>query len=523
MFPTTGMKAVRDGQSERLISDKRFFCYGGHVEKGEMMNQIIVSTKGREKRMAVIRGEKVDQFHVFQPSQKSIVGNIYYGIIRKIEPGMNACFVDIGIGKNGYLSKNQIPHSGHLPISQLVFEGKKIAVQVKKDATVHKGPELTAFIEWPGIYLVYIPEGNYITVSRKLDQAERENWKQWAQQVKKEQEGAILRTSVAAGEQVEIQKEWAALREMHRKVLSDLSSKKAPALLFQRDPFKEEIFAQLLRLRSGTVIVDDPSYKTFITSDARFSQQHWHCKLYHGTEDLFSAFGIEEEMQKALKQIVWLPSGGYIIIEKTEAMTVIDVNSGKYTGKRDFRHTAFLSNIEAAREISRQLRLRDLSGIILIDFINMESEKEREQIRAVMEEEIKKDPKGVNVLEFTSLGLLQLTRKKTKNSLLETMTEPCPVCLGRGRVLSAATIAFKMERALLEYVKNDQEAVLLDVTEDVKKTFAGEQNRDHFYLEELLKKKIYYRIVNRPYPFGEISRLGREEEIKALGERPKKG
>ncbi|MBE3569148.1 MAG: ribonuclease E/G [Bacillales bacterium] len=487
------------------------------------MNQIIVSAKGREKRMAVLRDGKADQFHIFQPSHQSIVGNIYYGIIQKIEPGMNACFVDIGIGKNGYLPKDQIPNSRQLPISQLVFEGEKIAVQVKKDATDHKGPELTALIEWTGMYLVYIPEGNYIAVSRKMDQAERENWRQWAQQLKLEQEGVILRTSVAAGEKAEIQKEWAALRKMHRKVLSHVPNKKAPALLFQRDPFKEEIVAQLLRLKSGTVIVDDPSFKTLMTSDARFSSQHWHCEIYLDREDLFSAFGLDEEIQKALKQIVWLPSGGYVIIEKTEAMTVIDVNSGKYTGKSDFRHTAFLSNIEAAREIPRQIRLRDISGIILIDFINMDSDKDREQIRAVLEEETAKDPKSVNVLEFTSLGLLQLTRKKTKNSLLETVTEPCPVCMGKGRVLSAASAAFQLERALLEYVKQDQEAVLLDVTEDVKKVFAGEQNKDHFHLENLLKKKIYYRMINKPYPFGEIGRLGSEEEIKTLGERPKKG
>jgi len=171
-----------------------------------MMNQIIVSAKGREKRMAVLRDGKADQFHIFQPSHQSIVGNIYYGVIQKIEPGMNACFVDIGIGKNGYLPKDQIPDSRQLPISQLVFEGEKIAVQVKKDATDHKGPELTALIEWPGMYLVYIPAGNHIAVSRKMGQEERENWKQWAQQMKKEQEGVILRTSVAAGEKTEIEK-----------------------------------------------------------------------------------------------------------------------------------------------------------------------------------------------------------------------------------------------------------------------------------------------------------------------------
>lgn len=488
-----------------------------------MMNQIIVSAKGREKRMAVLRDGKADQFHIFQPSHQSIVGNIYYGVIQKIEPGMNACFVDIGIGKNGYLPKDQIPDSRQLPISQLVFEGEKIAVQVKKDATDHKGPELTALIEWPGMYLVYIPAGNHIAVSRKMGQEERENWKQWAQQMKKEQEGVILRTSVAAGEKTEIEKEWVALREMHRKVLSQIPNKKAPSLLFQRDPFKEEAIAQMIRLKSGSLIVDDPAFQKLITSDARFSSQHWRCELHHHPEDLFSTFDLDAEIQKALKQIVWLPSGGYVIIEKTEAMTVIDVNSGKYTGKSDFRHTAFLSNIEAAREIPRQIRLRDISGIILIDFINMDSDKDREQIRAVLEEETAKDPKSVNVYEFTSLGLLQLTRKKTKNSLLETLTEPCPVCMGKGRVLSAATTAFQMERALFEYARQDQEAVLLDVTEDVKKAFAGEQNGDHFHLENLLKKKIFYRIVNRPYPFGEISRLGTEEEMKLLGERPKKG
>ncbi|HZG73711.1 MAG TPA: ribonuclease E/G, partial [Chondromyces sp.] len=303
-------------------------------------------------------------------------------------------------------------------------------------------------------------------------------------------------------------------------LLSRAHSSKAPSLLFERKVVLEELFSQMAALGEGTFITDDRALLAEVQGDIRFQEEKWSVNLHLSHEDLFSAWQLAGELEKALKKIVWLKNGGYLVIEQTEAMVVIDVNTGKYTGKSDQAQTILLTNKEAAKEVSRQLRLRDLSGIILVDFIDMHTPENKRAVEKILKEESKKDSKTVYVREFTSLGLMQLTRKKTKKPLLETVTVPCSVCNGTGRVLSAETVAFQLERKLLEYSKDDHEAILLELTSDVRAILAGAANMEHKKLEEILYKKIYYRVIQHPAPYGEVALLGSIQELSEKGIRP---
>ncbi|WP_100331715.1 Rne/Rng family ribonuclease [Bacillus xiapuensis] len=478
------------------------------------MHTLIVSAKAREKRLAVVENGRLEQLHIFQPSHLSRVGFTYYGVITKVEKGMNACFVNIGLEQNGYLHRDQIPGHGGRPIGEVVHQGQKIIVQVIKDETDTKGPRLSAIIEWPGEWLVYLPEGGYTALSKKVAQQEkRQRLADWASQHKRGEEGLIVRTAAFEVPEERLLSEWNELRKQHKQLLKKASAAKAPALLMEKPLLKEEAFARMQALKTGELICDSSEFLSELRADWRYQEEQWPASFHSAAEDIFSANGLEGQAEKALKRIVWLPSGGFLVIEKTEAMTVMDVNTGKFTGKSSQAQTVLLTNKEAAREAARQLRLRDISGIIIIDFIDMFSDKDRREIERLMKSEAKKDPKSMTVREFTSLGLMQITRKKTKSSLLETLTVPCAVCRGNGRVKSAETMAFELERKLLEYARDEHEAILLEVTADVKAVFAGEQNEYHQQLERLLHKRILYRLINGPVPVGNIIRAGTADEL----------
>ncbi|KAB7708625.1 Rne/Rng family ribonuclease [Bacillus aerolatus] len=482
------------------------------------MNTLIVSMKGREKRLAVIKNGQADQFHVFQPSHASRVGFIYYGLVSKVEKGMNACFVNIGLEKNAYLHRNDLPDHQNKPISELLHQGQKIIVQVTKDGSEMKAPRLSAVVEWPGGLLVYLPEGGYVALSKKIGNDEkRREWTDWIEKHKQEKEGLIVRTAALNEPKEAMLAEWKWLRSEHEKLVKRAERTGAPALLMEKQHLKDELFARMHALGEGELICDELGFLSSVKEDPRFENCNWPSVLHSADEEVFSAYGLREAADVALKRVVWLPSGGFIVIDRTEAMTVIDVNTGKFTGKSSQGQTVLLTNKEAAAECIRQLRLRDISGIILIDFIDMLSEADREKVEKLLIQEAKKDPKQISIRGFTTLGLMQITRKKTKPSLLETMTVPCRTCHGKGRVISAETAAFQLERKLFEYARSSEEAVLVEVTSDVMTVFAGEKNEYHEKLEELLHKKIIYRVINADLPTGKFVRAGAYEDLAAKG------
>lgn len=479
------------------------------------MNRLIVNAKGREKRLAVVKNGLVDQFHIFQPSHLSRVGFIYYGIVSKVEKGINACFVNIGLEQNAYLHRDNFPGHQNKPINELVHQGQKLIVQVMKDGSETKAPRLTAVIEWPGERLVYLPGGRYIAVSKKMNsEQKRREWTKWIEEHKEEEEGIILRTAAFQQSKEMLLAEWEELRLQHETLLKEAEKKKAPALLMEKQQLKDELFVRMNELGVGELLCDEPVFLAGVKEDSRFEKKHWTAVLHSDDEEVFSACGLPDAAELALKRISWLPSGGFIVIDRTEAMTVIDVNTGKFTGKSSQRQTVLLTNKEAAAESARQLRLRDISGIILIDFIDMASEEDRREIEQELIREAKKDPKQVSIRGFTSLGLMQITRKKTKPALIETLTAPCRVCRGTGRVISAETIAFQLERKLFELAREESEAVLIEVTQDVLAAFAGEENEYHEKLEKLLHKKILYHVIEADTPAGQILRTGQCEELE---------
>lgn len=476
------------------------------------MNQIIVHDKTREKRFAILQDQQITEVFIQRPEGESKVGNIYLGKVAQVKTGMDAAFVDLGAGKHGYLHRDQIPaylHSDEknkqlFPLTRFLHEGEKILVQVKKDETELKGALLTALIELTGDNLVYLPDGRYSAVSKKGDHETRTRWRKKFASVKEEREGVIVRTEAFSASEADVLAEFTLLRQQYQQLLIKCQGMKAPALLLQKMDFHDALLAAVKKLGSGTIFFDNPaSMKKIKERLAANDLMNW--EMHEQT------LYLEEELMKALKKVVWLNNGAYFLIEETEALIVIDVNTGKFTGKQNQQETVLQTNLAAAKEIGRQIKLRDLSGIILIDFINMRDEHERALVSSCLEKELLKDDRKSKIIGFTSLGILQITRKKTKHSLIETMLTNCSVCSGTGKVESAETIAFRLERELMEWMHRDQEEVLIEMTESVKDVFCGENNRYLRKWEEMLKMNIQLNIIDACRPEYRIVRFGSKE------------
>lgn len=485
------------------------------------MGKLIINYKFREKRCAFLHGSVVERLFINQPKFISNVGNIYMGTVTKVVPGMNAAFVEIGEGKGGYLHRDKLASfvqdkkekeiKEKNSISSYVHQGERLIVQVEKDATGTKGPRLTGIIEITGNNLVYMPLGRYVAVSKKIETpTARNHLRQLGFSMKHEEEGIIFRTSSENVSDVEIQEELESLRKVYSALYEKGMATKGPFPLLEKDIFLEEIEQAINKLSIDEVIVDDQDfYKTITQRNGNIP-----IKFYTGKVNIFSAYRVEHEIEKSLKKIVWLENGSYLIFDEAEALTVIDVNTGKYEGKHNLRQTVIRTNELAAIEVARQIRLRDIAGMILIDFIDMKEDKDRELIVKRVEDELRKDERRTKILGFTPLGILQLTRKKTKVSISETLTSRCSTCDGTGRVLSPETVAFRLERELWEHRNGDYEGVLISISNDVKKVFCDEQNIHKIRLEKTLGLKIIFSVIDYPKPFYELRQFGDVIELE---------
>ncbi|WP_102274415.1 Rne/Rng family ribonuclease [Cytobacillus massiliigabonensis] len=481
------------------------------------MKTLIINQIHREKRYAVLNDHKVEKLIIDQPKQHSSVGNIYLGIVEKVLPGMNAAFVSIGEEKSGYLHRDKLASfiqsddemsvKAARSISSYVHQGEKFLVQVEKDAAGTKGPRLTGIIELPGTHLIYMPHGRYVAVSKKFKNDQiREEWRRFGQQMKDAAEGIVFRTSCENQTQEELLEELINLRLAYKELLTNAGQLKKAGRVLERNSFAEEIIEEVKRLETGEVIVDDLEMKRLIQKNSQLPVKH-----YTGKENIFSAYRIEHEIEKAMKRIVWLENGAYLIFDEAEALTVIDVNTGKFAGKTDLRETILKTNKAAAEEVARQIRLRDIGGMVLIDFIDMKEERDRKSILTIMEAALKKDERRTNLIGFSPLGILQMTRKKTKPAISEAMTVKCASCEGTGRVLSSETIAFRLERELWEHRGTDYEAVYIDVTEEVERIFSGDHGIHKKRIEEQLGMKIIFTVINKDKPFYEIRQFGEKQ------------
>lgn len=478
------------------------------------MKRLIINSLTREKRYALVDGEKVERLYVKQPKHASLVGTIYYGTVTKVLPGMNAAFVDIGEEKNGFihrdklasyvLAKGEKSEKEARAISSFVHQGEKLLVQVEKDASGTKGPRLTGIIELAGTHFIYMPKGKYVAVSKKIQNEEvREKWRQFGYEIKGEEEGLLFRTSIEHAVTEEIKQELSRLREAYQQLERGLKGIKKPGKAMENDLFLSELLEEIKAFAHEVeIITDDRTLLEKLESHVSAP-----VSLYTGKENIFSAYRLDGALEKALKRIVWLDKGAYLVIDEEEAMTVIDVNTGKFSGTQTLAATVLETNLLAAEEAARQIRLRDLAGMILIDFIDMKTENEQAQVLAKLTAELKRDTRRTNVLGFSPLGIVQLTRKKTKVSLLEAMTSRCPVCEGSGRIPSAETIAFRLERELFEYRHHDLDEVLVETTAEVQRVFCGEQNVQLKMLEELLSFSIRFEIKSSAKPYYQILQL----------------
>ncbi|SFB16111.1 MULTISPECIES: Rne/Rng family ribonuclease [unclassified Bacillus (in: firmicutes)] len=482
------------------------------------MDTLIINYAATEKRYAFLRNGKVEKIYIEQPKQQSLVGNIYYGTVTKVLPGMNAVFVDIGEEKQAYLHRDKLVSYAvasnekgtkeNKTVSSFVHQGERLLVQVEKDEAGTKGARLTGIIELSGSHIVYMPNGRYVAVSKKIQPEDKNvGWRNFGASVKEENEGILFRTSCENQTHETIQSELEELRQQYAEIMRKTQGMKKTGVLLRTDNFQEELIDVMTKMGQGEVIVDDPELKKKLQKIMELQDSNLTFTYYRGKESIFHAFQLENEIDKALKRMVWLDSGAYLVIDETEALTIIDVNTGKFSGKTDLRDTVKKTNLLAAAEAVRQLRLRDIGGIVLIDFIDMKYDKDREEVAQKVLMELKKDEKQTKVLGFTSLGILQITRKKTKPSLLESMTERCHVCDGTGRVQSSESIAFQLERELWENKHSDYSSLWIETTAEVKKLLEGEGGVHLKRLEDAIGLTIHLEVVSSIKPFYHIKKF----------------
>ncbi len=489
------------------------------------METLIVNCTTREKRYALLMNNKVEKLFIDHPEQRSLVGNIFYGTVTKVLPGMNAAFIEIGEEKNAYLPCHLLERyvlsddrkkKEQNSIAKFVHQGEKIPVQIIKDATGTKGAKATGIIELSGTHLIYMPKGRYVAVSKKIaDEGKQRFLRGLGARIKEADEGIIFRTSSISCNEEELIAELNQLRLEAKALLQQSSSLHRPGLLLQKDSFTEKVIDSVSKMTGGEVIVDDLSLKQKLEACDLVNKGKVKLHYYHQKENIFSSYRAEHEIDKLLKRIVWLENGAYLIFDEAEALTIIDVNTGKFSGKIDLEDTIVKTNQLAAAEIARQIRLRDLAGMILIDFIDMKREEDKELILQKVEKDLKKDEKQTKLIGFTPLGILQLTRKKTRVTLSEALQVKCPVCEGTGRVLSADTLAFRLERELFEHRHSEFEAVLVEATKEVKESFEGPDKNYQALFEETAHLKVLFHIQEAAAPFYHIKQFGDEQELSA--------
>jgi ribonuclease E len=404
---------------------------------------LITETEER-LQIAVVEGRDLVEHYVTRTGARSMVGNVYLGRVQNVLPGMEAAFIDVGRGRNAVLYAGEVSYdedveAGGRRIEAVLKQGQSVLVQVTKDPLRGKGARLTAQVSLPGRYLVYVPDGSASGISRRLPDEERERLRRIVKRIRPSEAGVIVRTAAEgaaeedlAGDLDRLKKAWDSIKRKSRRGRAPKALYEEPELTERvvRDVFSPAEFQQIVT-DSREVFERVRAYLQDVAPELVDRIQH-----HDGALPLFEEFHVAEQIHKALERKVWLPSGGYVIIDRVEAMTVIDVNTGKHVGKTNLEETVVQTNLEAAEEIARQLRLRDIGGIIVIDFIDMLFERNRAQVIRTLQEALARDKTRSQVFDITPLGLLEVTRKKVSAGLLESFSETCPTCEGRGILLT---------------------------------------------------------------------------------------
>jgi ribonuclease G len=496
-----------------------------------MNREILVNANRDETRVAVVEDGAVVEFYSERPSSQKIAGNIVLGKVTNVLPGMQAAFIEIGEEKNAFLYVDDALMPPNLEdaegaitvkrrkkrtISELVKPGQEVLVQVVKEAIGTKGARVTRHVTFPGRYLVLMPTVSYVGVSRRItDEEERQRLRKIAKSIKPKDMGVIIRTVAETKTEEELRQDLTFLLKIWERVQAKAQSVKAPAIIHKDLGLVFRVVRDELNQETTRMLVDDVNTYSKILEllDTTSPEMKDRVMYYRDKEfPLFSLYGVEAAIEKALQRQVWLRSGGYIVIDKTEALTVIDVNTGRYVGTKNLSDTVFKINMEACKEISRQLRLRDIGGIIVVDFIDMDKPEHREQLIEELERQLKHDHTKTVVLGITNLGLLEMTRKKVRQSIDAVMTRMCPYCGGKGVVLSEETVAGRVRREIRRTLANSQcEAMLVEVHPSVASHLIGPGGSNLKDLEEETGRSIFIR--------GSESLHLEEMNVKALGTR----
>lgn len=461
------------------------------------MRKLIVNAVTDEERIALLEDGRLAEIFIKDVQNDITPGCIYLGRVRNVLPGLQAAFVDIGNGMNGYLHRNDVlaymkakkenPSNENKSISSFIREGEDVIVQIVKEGDHHKAPKLSMNLEFKSSSFVYKPFEHHVALSKKImDQEERVRLEQFANEALNEG-GLIIRTEASRHPKDTLHQIFNRLKQSFHSVMSIKG--KAPLLLYRENSFIEQI-VQEISLHTIDEIIYDRAHVGGVIKQYIKGYDQINLTFYTKREDIFSYYQIDDGIEKALKKIVWLKNGSYIVIEETEAMTVVDVNTGKFSGKYTYRDTVLQTNKEAASEIAKQLRLRNISGIILIDFIDMKDKNDQEEILRVLKKELLHDRTYTKIFGFTELNLLQLTRKKVRKSLSEMMMTTCPTCYGTGAATSPETVAFQLQRKLMEYRNRDVEAVLIETNPAVSSLYLKDNQQLLISLEGALKMKI---------------------------------
>lgn len=496
-----------------------------------MYRRLIVNVAEHETRVAIQEDGTLVELFVQRKDGADIAGNIFKGRVQRVLPGMQAAFVNIGLEQAAFLHVNDVIDdryntigeyakefhldeekedetdqdqdsyplfetgtTGEKHIEELIREGQEVLVHVAKSPIGTKGARVTSHISLPGRYLVLMPTSDHIGVSRKIeDEEERNRLKEMIGALREENVGYIARTASEGIDSRKMSREMKFLDNLWKNIRKRYQAASAPALLHKELDVSLRALRDLLTNEAEKLIIDSKSaydtIKKFIETFMPSLKNS--VELYEGSEPIFDAYNLEGDISRALQKKVWLKSGGYIVIEQTEALVAIDINTGRYVGKHNLEETILKTNLEALKEIAYQVRLRDIGGIIIIDFIDMEKKSNQDKVHNAFKEALKKDRSKTNILPFSEMGLIQMTRKRVKKSLTSHLCEPCFYCDGAGYQISRRTICFNIYREILGASKDmTGERFTLRVNPEIAEYLHGEENRIILSLEQIIGKPI---------------------------------
>lgn len=475
-----------------------------------MSGEVLINLTPMETRVAVVENGVLQEALIERTRRRGIVGNIYKGRVVRVLPGMQAAFVDIGLERAAFIHAQEVmppatPPEEQASIAQLLHEGQALVVQVTKDPIGSKGARLTTHLSVPSRHLVYMPEAGHHGVSQRIeDEQERERLRELIELCQSEQEievagGFIVRTAAENVGRDELFADMHFLLRLWRKVSERMVTASAPSVIYSDLPLFIRTLRDLMRDDIEKVRIDSrENYLKMLEFAEEFMPDaKARIEYYPGERPIFDLYSVEDEIQKALGRKVQLKSGGYLVIDPTEAMTTIDVNTGGYVGHRNLEETIFKTNLEAANAIARQLRLRNLGGIIIVDFIDMEDTEHQRQVLRVLEKALERDHAKTKCTGVTELGLVQLTRKRTRESLEQTLSEPCPTCSGRGTLKTAETVCYEIFREILrEERAYNAETYMVLASQPVVDRLLDEESAAVADLETFIGKTIRFQVEN---------------------------